>query len=69
MVEAMAGLEVMSPFGPITWREVDHQATMGAYVGRTAVEDGKPTMVDWRYEDGAAHLPSDEEVQAMRPQG
>jgi branched-chain amino acid transport system substrate-binding protein len=69
MIEAMAGLELMSPFGPISWREIDHQATMGAYVGRTAVEDGKPTMVDWTYEDGAAHLPSDEEVQAMRPQG
>jgi branched-chain amino acid transport system substrate-binding protein len=69
MIEAMAGLELMSPFGSITWREVDHQATMGAYVGRTAVEEGKPTMVDWTYEDGADHLPSDEEVQAMRPQG
>ena len=69
MIEAMAGLEMMSPFGPITWREIDHQATMGAYVGRTAVEDGKPTMVDWSYQDGADHLPSDEEVQAMRPQG
>jgi branched-chain amino acid transport system substrate-binding protein len=69
MIEAMAGLELMSPFGSITWREIDHQATMGAYVGRTAVEDGKPTMVDWTYEDGADHLPSDEEVQAMRPQG
>jgi branched-chain amino acid transport system substrate-binding protein len=69
MIEAMAGLELMSPFGPIAWRAIDHQATMGAYVGRTAVEDGKPTMVDWTYEDGADHLPSDEEVQAMRPQG
>jgi branched-chain amino acid transport system substrate-binding protein len=69
MIEAMAGLQVMSPFGPITWREIDHQSTMGAYVGRIAVEGGKPTMVDWTYEDGADHLPSDEEVQAMRPQG
>jgi len=69
MIEAMAGLEVDTPFGPISWRELDHQATMGAYVGRTAVKDGQPTMVDWRYEDGSAHLPSDEEIEALRPSG
>ena len=66
MIEAMAGLEVESPFGPVTWREIDHQATMGAYVGRTAVEDGEPTMVDWVYEDGADHLPPDERVRELR---
>ncbi|MDX1540905.1 MAG: ABC transporter substrate-binding protein, partial [Geminicoccaceae bacterium] len=69
VIEAMAGLEIESPFGPVTWRDIDQQATMGAYVGRTAVEDGKPTMVDWTYEDGADHLPSDEEVRSLRPQG
>src|SRR5690606_11709866 len=65
MVDAMAGLEVMSPFGPITWRAIDHQATMGAFIGRTAVVDGTPTMVDWRYVDGAAVMPSDAEVRAL----
>jgi branched-chain amino acid transport system substrate-binding protein len=69
MTLAMAGLEVMTPFGPITWRALDHQATMGAFVGRTAVEDGRGTMVDWRYVDGATVMPSDEEVRALRPQG
>jgi branched-chain amino acid transport system substrate-binding protein len=69
MTRAMAGLEVMTPFGPITWRALDHQATMGAFVGRTAVEDGRGTMVDWRYVDGATVMPSDEEVRALRPQG
>jgi branched-chain amino acid transport system substrate-binding protein len=66
MIEAMAGLEVMTPFGPITWREIDQQATMGAYVGRTTVEDGQPTMRDWTYADGADHLPPDEEVRRLR---
>ena len=69
MLEAMVGLEVSSPFGRITWREIDHQATMGAYVGRTAVEDGVPTMVDWYYADGGDHLPSDEVVRKLRPSG
>jgi branched-chain amino acid transport system substrate-binding protein len=42
---------------------------MGAYVGRTAVEDGKPTMVNWYYADGADHLPPDEVVRKLRPSG
>jgi branched-chain amino acid transport system substrate-binding protein len=69
MIQAMADLEVMTPFGPITWRAIDHQATMGAFVGRTAVEAGRGVMVDWRYVDGATVMPSDEEVRALRPQG
>jgi branched-chain amino acid transport system substrate-binding protein len=69
MIDAMAGLEVDTPFGPISWREIDHQATMGAYVGRIAVEDGQGTMVDWHYVDGTEVMPSDEEVEAMRPSG
>jgi branched-chain amino acid transport system substrate-binding protein len=67
MNAAMAGLEVDTPFGPITWRAIDHQATMGAFVGRTAVEDGMGTMVDWTYVDGADVMPTDEEVTSMRP--
>jgi branched-chain amino acid transport system substrate-binding protein len=68
MIKAMAGLEVLSPFGPMVWRESDHQATMGAYVGYTTVEDGVPTMRDWSYADGADYLPPDEEVKALRPE-
>jgi branched-chain amino acid transport system substrate-binding protein len=67
MNAAMAGLEVDTPFGPITWRAIDHQATMGAFVGRTAVQDGMGTMVDWTYVDGADVMPTDEEVKALRP--
>ena len=40
---------------------------MGAYVGRTAVKDGKGVMVDWRYADGKDYLPDDEVVRKMRP--
>lgn len=68
MLAAMEGLVVpTSPSGPFTYRAADHQATMGAWVGRTALVDGQPRMVDWRYEDGANHLPSEEEAAALRP--
>ena len=41
---------------------------MGAYVGRTTVQDGKGVMVDWVYKDGANYLPSDDVVRTLRPQ-
>ena len=66
LVEAMKGLQMPSPFGPITWRALDHQSTMGAYVGQLAKRDGKGVMVNWRYADGAEYQPSDKEVRALR---
>jgi branched-chain amino acid transport system substrate-binding protein len=69
LVDAFAGLKVDSPFGPFSFRASDHQATMGAYVGKTALKDGKPIMVDFKYIDGAAVLPSDAEVKKLRPAG
>jgi len=67
LVEAFKGLDVETPIGKITYRALDHQSTMGAYVGKTMVKDGKPIMVDWEYKDGANYLPSDDDVRAMRP--
>jgi branched-chain amino acid transport system substrate-binding protein len=67
LVAAMINLDVETPFGTVTFRAIDHQSTMGAYVGRTAVKDGKGVMVDWRYANGKDYLPSDEQVRAMRP--
>ena len=68
LVAAMAGLRVRhavrrrSPIAPL-----DHQSTMGAYVGRIGVKDGKGVMNDWRFVDGKDALPSDDEVKKMRP--
>ncbi|MGE0256176.1 MAG: ABC transporter substrate-binding protein [Alphaproteobacteria bacterium] len=67
LIAAMRGLEYDSPSGKVVFRAIDHQSTMGAWVGRTAVKDGKGTMVDWVYADGAGFLPSDAEVRKMRP--
>ena len=67
LVVAMKGLSVDSPFGKITFRKQDHQSTMGAYVGRTALKDGKGVMVDWRYADGKDYQPSDDVVKRLRP--
>lgn len=67
LAAAFKGLQVDTPMGPVMYRAQDNQSTMGAYVGRIALKDGKGTMVDWKYIDGAKLVPSDEEVKKLRP--
>ena len=67
LVDAMEGLQVGTPFGEITYRALDHQSTMGAYVGRTALQDGRGVMNRFHYADGARYMPTDAEVRGMRP--
>ena len=67
LVAAFSDLNVMTPFGPITYRAQDHQSTMGSFIGRTKNDNGKGVMTDYRYLDGAKYLPSDAEVLKLRP--
>ncbi|QIB33767.1 ABC transporter substrate-binding protein [Ancylobacter pratisalsi] len=67
LVDAFEGLDVLGPFGPFTYRASDHQATIGAFVGTTALRDGGGVMSDPKYVDGLSVLPSDAEVKALRP--
>ena len=66
LIEALKGLEMQTPFGQILWRPIDHQSTMGAYVGQLSQKAGRGVMVDWRYADGAKYQPSDREIRALR---
>ena len=67
LADGFPGADFETPFGHCTWRALDHQSTLGTYVGKTALKNGKGTMVDWRYVDGAAALPPDDEVRKLRP--
>ena len=67
LVVALRGLKFSTPFGPAEFRAIDHQSTMGAYVGKLDMRGNKGTMVQWRYADGKAYLPSDAYVRARRP--
>jgi branched-chain amino acid transport system substrate-binding protein len=66
LIAAMKGMEMDTPIGPIVWRAIDNQSTMGAYVGRLAKKGDKGVMVNWQHADGALFLPPFEEVRAMR---
>ena len=67
MADGFGDATFTTPFGICRFRSIDHQSTMGSYVGRLVKQDGRGGMVDWRYVDGASVLPSDAEVRKLRP--
>jgi len=66
MIGALEGLNIATPIGPMTMRAIDNQSSLGAYVGKIAVTNGKGVMVDWHYADGADYMHSEAEVKAAR---
>ena len=66
MVAAFKGLKFGTPFGPAEFRALDNQSTMGIFVGRTAVKDGRGVMPEGTYLDGAKLQPADEQVRKLR---
>lgn len=67
METGFGGASFATPFGQAMYRQIDHQSTLGTFVGKLALENGKGTMVDWHYVDGASVLPPDSVVRKMRP--
>jgi branched-chain amino acid transport system substrate-binding protein len=67
LAAAFKGLKFDSPTGPIEFRAIDHQSTLGLYIGRTDVRDGKGYMKDFEYVDGSKLQPRDAEVAQWRP--
>ena len=67
LVEAFRGLKMDGPFGPFIFRAIDHQSTLGTFVGKIGIKNGVGAMVDFKYVDGASVLPSDAEVRKLRP--
>ena len=67
LIIAMRGLKFSTPFGPAEFRALDQQSTLGAFVGKLDQHGGKGTMVQWRYADGKAYMPTDDFVTSRRP--
>lgn len=68
LIAAFEDLTFSSPVGPLSFRRIDHQATLGSWVGTTGLRDGAGVMVDWVYADGAKYQPTAEEVRKWRHQ-
>ena len=67
MADGFAGARFETPFGPASYRSIDHQATLGGYVGTLGIKDSHGVMTNWRYIDGVDALPTDEDVRKLRP--
>ncbi|MGE0062273.1 MAG: ABC transporter substrate-binding protein [Xanthobacteraceae bacterium] len=66
LADAFNGLTFDTPSGKVTFRPQDHQSTLGLYVGRTGIKDGKGYMTSFEYVDGHKLQPSDAEVKKFR---
>ena len=67
LIAAGENLAFDSPFGPAQFRAIDHQATLGTFLGRTAQRNNRGIITGFGYRDGARYLPDDAAVKAMRP--
>jgi branched-chain amino acid transport system substrate-binding protein len=67
LIQAMREITFDTPQGELEFRAIDHQATLGAWVGYTTLVDGRGTMRDWYYAPGADYLPPEEMVARLRP--
>src|SRR5262249_36706188 len=68
LLAALDNLKSDTLVGPVVMRAIDHQSTLGAWVGATTGKDKKGTMQNWKYEDGAKYVFPDDEVKAARKQ-
>ncbi|WP_255458985.1 MULTISPECIES: ABC transporter substrate-binding protein [unclassified Herbaspirillum] len=66
LAAAFSGLQVETPLGLIVYRAQDHQSTLGVFVGRTDVKDGRGVMSSFIYVDGTTLQLSDAEVKKLR---
>jgi branched-chain amino acid transport system substrate-binding protein len=66
MLAALNELKSNTIAGPVTMRALDHQSTLGAWVGETTLKDKKGSMKNWKYEDGAKYVFPEAEVKAAR---
>jgi branched-chain amino acid transport system substrate-binding protein len=68
LLAALDGLKSDTIAGPVVMRALDHQSTLGAWVGETTRQGKLGTMKNWTYEDGTKYLFPEAEVKAARKQ-
>ncbi len=67
MADGFGDASFVTPFGICRFRAIDHQSTMGSYVGQLAQAGEHGLMTNWRYVDGGSVLPPDDLVRKLRP--
>lgn len=67
IADALRGLTIKGPLGPVTYRAADHQSTISFFVGKLTKKDGNGVMIDWKLVRGGDYLPPPEAAAALRP--
>ncbi|MGG5823389.1 ABC transporter substrate-binding protein [Falsiroseomonas sp. HW251] len=67
LVEALRDLKTETIIGDVVMRGLDHQGTMGTWVGETTLRGRQGAMRNIRYVDGATVMFPESEVRAARP--
>ncbi|WP_086072760.1 ABC transporter substrate-binding protein [Bordetella genomosp. 9] len=66
LVSAFPRLKVPTPFGAIEYRNLDHQSTLGTYLGYTGHGGGQLGMERFVYASGTRLQPLDEQIRRLR---
>jgi branched-chain amino acid transport system substrate-binding protein len=66
LLKALPDMKFDTVSGPVTMRGIDHQSTLGAWVGETTLKGKAGGMKNWKYADGADYLFPEAEVKAAR---
>ena len=66
LIDGLRDLSTPTIVGPVVMRGLDHQGTLGTYVGETTLRGRNGDMRNARYEDGAKYLFPEAEVRAAR---
>ncbi|HEY9422255.1 MAG TPA: ABC transporter substrate-binding protein [Thermoanaerobaculia bacterium] len=66
LIKALEDAKFDTVAGPVTMRGIDNQSTMGAWVGKLVLKGKSGGMTGWAYMDGAAFMPTEAEVKAVR---
>ena len=67
LIAALKGLEFETPFGRTVFRAGDNQGTLGVFVGRSGVKDGRGYMTSSQYMPGGAIMPPEAQATKLRP--
>lgn len=68
IIKALEDAQFDTVLGPVSMRGIDHQSSMGAWVGKLVLKGSAGGMTDWTYKDGTPFMPSEAEVKASRKQ-
>jgi branched-chain amino acid transport system substrate-binding protein len=66
LLAALDGMKFDTIVGAVTMRGIDHQASLGAWVGETTQKGGQGAMKNWKFLDGTPYMFSETEVEAAR---